>query len=131
MRPLLPLQPGARGLSWQGGVGRAWVGQATERPHPQSLQTEKEAPQAPAGDTPAVPPSRRGQKTQPLIPEICFTSGGSTGSTEPLPGTAAIGEDGASLLIACAKCCLQVHASECFWDSPEHRGGGPQDTPVS
>ncbi|XP_049644000.1 lysine-specific demethylase 4B isoform X2 [Suncus etruscus] len=87
-------------------------------PYSQSLQMEKEAPPAPAGDTPAAPPSRRGQKTQPLIPEICFTSGGSTGSTEPLPGTAAIGEDGASLLIACAKCCLQVHAS-CYGVRPE------------
>uniref|UniRef100_A0A8C4VX25 Lysine-specific demethylase 4B n=1 Tax=Gopherus evgoodei TaxID=1825980 RepID=A0A8C4VX25_9SAUR len=55
--------------------------------------------------------SNCGQKTKPLIPEMCFTSGGE--NTEPLPSNSYIGEDGTSLLISCAKCCLQVHASEC------------------
>ncbi|XP_054982901.1 lysine-specific demethylase 4B isoform X2 [Sorex araneus] len=89
-------------------------------PYSQSLQTDKEAPQAPSGEAgPATPSSQSGQKTRPLIPEICFTSGGgSTGSTEPLPASAAIGEDGASLLVACTKCCLQVHAS-CYGVRPE------------
>lgn len=56
--------------------------------------------------------SKCGQKTKPLIPEMCFTSSGE--NTEPLPSNSYIGEDGTSPLISCAKCCLQVHASECF-----------------
>lgn len=77
----------------------------------QSLQPEKEAPQASLGEGPsAAPPSKSGQKTRPLIPEMCFTSSGE--NTEPLPANSYIGDDGTSLLIACAKCCLQVHASE-------------------
>lgn len=42
---------------------------------------------------------------------MCFTS--SAENTEPLPANSYIGDDGTSLLITCAKCCLQVHASEC------------------
>lgn len=76
----------------------------------QSLQMEKEAPQASLGEGPSIPPSKCGQKTRPLIPEMCFTS--SAENTEPLPANSYIGDDGTSLLIACAKCCLQVHASE-------------------
>lgn len=76
----------------------------------QSLQTEKEAPQASLGEGSASP-SKSGQKTRPLIPEMCFTS--SAENTEPLPANSYIGDDGTSLLITCAKCCLQVHASEC------------------
>lgn len=71
---------------------------------------EKEAPQASLGEGPSIPPSKCGQKTRPLIPEMCFTS--SAENTEPLPANSYIGDDGTSLLIACAKCCLQVHASE-------------------
>lgn len=79
----------------------------------QSLQTEKEAPQASLGEGPsAAPPSKSGQKTRPLVPEMCFTASGE--NTEPLPSNSYIGDDGTSLLIACAKCCLQVHASECW-----------------
>lgn len=79
----------------------------------QSLQTEKEAPQASLGEGPsAAPPSKSGQKTRPLVPEMCFTASGE--NTEPLPANSYIGDDGTSLLIACAKCCLQVHASECW-----------------
>uniref|UniRef100_A0A8C3V252 [histone H3]-trimethyl-L-lysine(9) demethylase n=1 Tax=Catharus ustulatus TaxID=91951 RepID=A0A8C3V252_CATUS len=53
-----------------------------------------------------------GIKSKPLIPEMCFTSSGE--NTEPLPSNSYIGEDGTSPLISCAKCCLQVHASECL-----------------
>uniref|UniRef100_A0A673V1J2 [histone H3]-trimethyl-L-lysine(9) demethylase n=1 Tax=Suricata suricatta TaxID=37032 RepID=A0A673V1J2_SURSU len=72
--------------------------------------------QASLGEGPSAPPSRSGQKTRPLIPEMCFTSGGE--NTEPLPANSYIGDDGTSLLIACAKCCLQVHAS-CYGIRPE------------
>uniref|UniRef100_A0A4W3K7G4 [histone H3]-trimethyl-L-lysine(9) demethylase n=1 Tax=Callorhinchus milii TaxID=7868 RepID=A0A4W3K7G4_CALMI len=54
--------------------------------------------------------------TKPLIPEMCFTSGGE--NTEPSPTNSYIGEDGTSLLISCAKCCLQVHAS-CYGIRPD------------
>lgn len=43
---------------------------------------------------------------------MCFTASGE--NTEPLPANSYIGDDGTSPLIACAKCCLQVHASECW-----------------
>ncbi|XP_006868972.1 PREDICTED: lysine-specific demethylase 4B [Chrysochloris asiatica] len=87
-------------------------------PYSQSLQPEKEAAQASLGEGPsaAAPLSRSGQKTRPLVPEMCFTSSGE--NTEPLPANSYIGEDGTSLLIACAKCCLQVHAS-CYGIRPE------------
>uniref|UniRef100_A0A7J7TA37 [histone H3]-trimethyl-L-lysine(9) demethylase n=1 Tax=Pipistrellus kuhlii TaxID=59472 RepID=A0A7J7TA37_PIPKU len=85
-------------------------------PYSQSLQMEKEAPQASLGEGPSIPPSKCGQKTRPLIPEMCFTS--SAENTEPLPANSYIGDDGTSLLIACAKCCLQVHAS-CYGIRPE------------
>ncbi|XP_057345785.1 lysine-specific demethylase 4B isoform X3 [Manis pentadactyla] len=86
-------------------------------PYSQALQTEKEAPHASLGEgASAVPPSKSGQKTRPLIPEMCFTSSGE--NTEPLPANSYIGEDGTSQLIACAKCCLQVHAS-CYGVRPE------------
>lgn len=73
---------------------------------------EKEAAPAPSGEPSSfLHLSRCGQKTKPLIPEMCFTSSGE--NTEPLPSNSYIGEDGTSPLISCAKCCLQVHASEC------------------
>lgn len=85
-------------------------------PYSQSLQTEKEAPQVSLGEGSSVLPSKSGQKTRPLIPEMCFTS--SAENMEPLPANSYIGDDGTSLLIACAKCCLQVHAS-CYGIRPE------------
>lgn len=86
-------------------------------PYSQSLQTEKEAALASVTEGPsAPPPSRCGQKTRPLIPEMCFTSSGE--NTEPLPANSCVGDDGTSPLIACAKCCLQVHAS-CYGVRPE------------
>ncbi|XP_074053600.1 lysine-specific demethylase 4C isoform X6 [Macrotis lagotis] len=49
------------------------------------------------------------EKTKPLIPEMCFIY--SEENTEHSPSNAFIEEDGTSLLISCAKCCVQVHAS--------------------
>ncbi|NWR77009.1 KDM4B demethylase, partial [Centropus unirufus] len=86
-------------------------------PYNQSLQVDKEAVQVSAGEaTSFVHLSKCGQKTKPLIPEMCFTSSGE--NTEPLPSNSYIGEDGTSPLIACAKCCLQVHAS-CYGIRPD------------
>lgn len=102
----------------------------------QALQTEKEAPTASLGEgSSATLPSKSGQKTRPLIPEMCFTSGGE--NTEPLPANSYIGDDGTSPLIACGKCCLQVHASECHCGAQRSRtllqgaGGGAGGAPSS
>lgn len=54
---------------------------------------------------------------------MCFTSSG--GNTEPLPANSCVDDDGTSLLIACAKCCLQVHASECRPPRQWAEGGAP------
>ncbi|KFW04717.1 Lysine-specific demethylase 4B, partial [Eurypyga helias] len=86
-------------------------------PYNQSLQMDKDAVPVSAGETTSfVHLSKCGQKTKPLIPEMCFTSGGE--NTEPLPSNSYIGEDGTSPLISCAKCCLQVHAS-CYGIRPD------------
>ncbi|XP_020027976.1 lysine-specific demethylase 4B isoform X1 [Castor canadensis] len=83
----------------------------------QSVQTEKEPAPAPLGEGSSTSlPSKSGQRTRPLIPEMCFTSSGE--NTEPLPANSCVGDDGTSPLIACAKCCLQVHAS-CYGVRPE------------
>lgn len=84
-------------------------------PFSQSVQTEREALATP-GDSAVQPPSKSGQRTRPLIPEMCFTSSGE--NTEPLPANSYVGEDGTSPLISCAHCCLQVHAS-CYGVRPE------------
>ncbi|XP_032859633.1 lysine-specific demethylase 4C isoform X2 [Tyto alba] len=55
------------------------------------------------------------EKTKPLIPEMCFIY--SEENTENYPPNAFIEEDGTSLLISCAKCCVRVHAS-CYGVSP-------------
>uniref|UniRef100_A0A8D2QPX5 [histone H3]-trimethyl-L-lysine(9) demethylase n=1 Tax=Zosterops lateralis melanops TaxID=1220523 RepID=A0A8D2QPX5_ZOSLA len=49
------------------------------------------------------------EKTKPLIPEMCFIY--SEENTENYPSNAFVEEDGTSLLISCAKCCIRVHAS--------------------
>uniref|UniRef100_A0A8C8AUS2 [histone H3]-trimethyl-L-lysine(9) demethylase n=1 Tax=Otus sunia TaxID=257818 RepID=A0A8C8AUS2_9STRI len=49
------------------------------------------------------------EKTKPLIPEMCFIYSKKT--TENYPSNALIEEDGTSLLISCAKCCVRIHAS--------------------
>nr|XP_009502733.1 PREDICTED: lysine-specific demethylase 4B-like [Phalacrocorax carbo] len=86
-------------------------------PYNQSLQMDKEAVPVSAGETTSfIHLSKCGQKTKPLIPEMCFTSSGE--NTEPLPSNSYIGEDGTSPLISCAKCCLQVHAS-CYGIRPD------------
>lgn len=50
------------------------------------------------------------EKTKPLIPEMCFIY--SEENTGNYPSNAFIEEDGTSLLISCAKCCVRVHASK-------------------
>ncbi|XP_053512520.1 lysine-specific demethylase 4C isoform X1 [Artibeus jamaicensis] len=50
-----------------------------------------------------------GGKTKPLIPEMCFIY--SEENIEYSPPNAFLEEDGTSLLINCAKCCVRVHAS--------------------
>lgn len=50
------------------------------------------------------------EKSRPLIPEMCFIY--SEENTENYPSNALIDEDGTSLLISCAKCCIRVHASK-------------------
>ncbi|XP_075060935.1 lysine-specific demethylase 4B-like isoform X2 [Mixophyes fleayi] len=60
--------------------------------------------------------SKRGHRTKPIIPEMCFTS--SQGNMDPLPVSTYIGEDGTSPLLSCAKCCVQVHAS-CYGIHPD------------
>ncbi|NXA07140.1 KDM4B demethylase, partial [Sapayoa aenigma] len=86
-------------------------------PYNQSLQVDKEAVPVSTGESSSfIHLSRCGQKTKPLIPEMCFTSSGE--NTEPLPSNSYIGEDGTSPLISCAKCCLQVHAS-CYGIRPD------------
>ncbi|NWU82751.1 KDM4B demethylase, partial [Onychorhynchus coronatus] len=86
-------------------------------PYNQSLQVDKEAVPVSGGEPSSfIHLSKCGQKTKPLIPEMCFTSSGE--NTEPLPSNSYIGEDGTSPLISCAKCCLQVHAS-CYGIRPD------------
>ncbi|XP_044526905.1 lysine-specific demethylase 4B [Gracilinanus agilis] len=86
-------------------------------PYNQTLQTDKETSPASLGETSSLLQlSKCGQKTKPLIPEMCFTSSGE--NIEPLPANSYIGDDGTSLLIACAKCYLQVHAS-CYGIRPD------------
>lgn len=46
------------------------------------------------------------EKTKPLIPEMCFIY--SEENTENYPSNAFIEEDGTSLLISCAKCCVAM-----------------------
>uniref|UniRef100_W5LVH2 Lysine-specific demethylase 4B n=1 Tax=Lepisosteus oculatus TaxID=7918 RepID=W5LVH2_LEPOC len=70
-----------------------------------------------SADSLTIPVSKCGTYTRPLIPEMCFSSGGE--NTEPLPANSYIGDDGTSLLISCSKCCLQVHAS-CYGVRPDH-----------
>ncbi|KAG8454510.1 hypothetical protein GDO86_000938 [Hymenochirus boettgeri] len=65
---------------------------------------------------PITPASKKGQKTKPLIPEMCFTASGF--NTDPLPVSTYTGEDGSSILLSCTKCCLQVHAS-CYGVQPD------------
>uniref|UniRef100_A0A8C5P8T3 Lysine-specific demethylase 4B n=1 Tax=Leptobrachium leishanense TaxID=445787 RepID=A0A8C5P8T3_9ANUR len=63
-----------------------------------------------------IPVSKRGERTKPLIPEICFTS--SESNMAPLPVSTYTAEDGTSPLLNCAKCCVQVHAS-CYGVCPD------------
>uniref|UniRef100_V9K7C9 [histone H3]-trimethyl-L-lysine(9) demethylase n=1 Tax=Callorhinchus milii TaxID=7868 RepID=V9K7C9_CALMI len=56
------------------------------------------------------------KKTKPLVPEMCFTSGGD--NSDLSLATSYIEEDGTSALVTCAKCCVCVHAS-CYGVAPE------------
>ncbi|XP_075065448.1 lysine-specific demethylase 4C isoform X1 [Mixophyes fleayi] len=49
------------------------------------------------------------QKTKPLVPEMCFIY--SEDNTEYSPSNTFIDDDGRSQIIACTRCCVQVHAS--------------------
>jgi jumonji domain-containing protein 2 len=55
------------------------------------------------------------EKTKPLIPEMCFIY--SEENMDYSPPNAFLEEDGTSLLISCAKCCVQVHASKYICNS--------------
>ncbi|XP_057697446.1 lysine-specific demethylase 4B [Corythoichthys intestinalis] len=66
------------------------------------------------GQQPFTP--HHGSRTRPIVPEMCFSVG--TGSTEPLPTSNYIGEDGTSILLRCSSCNMQVHAS-CFGVNPD------------
>uniref|UniRef100_UPI00398E3C1E lysine-specific demethylase 4A isoform X2 n=1 Tax=Pristiophorus japonicus TaxID=55135 RepID=UPI00398E3C1E len=59
---------------------------------------------------------RNQMKSKPLVPEMCFTSG-SDHVDLSLP-TSYMEEDGTSILVTCAKCCVCVHAS-CYGVAPE------------
>ncbi|XP_072904478.1 lysine-specific demethylase 4C-like isoform X3 [Hemitrygon akajei] len=70
----------------------------------QSLETKSQI----ESNSAEVSPSKQ-HKSKPLIPEMCFAC--SEESNEFYPTNSFINEDGTSLLISCAKCSLQVHAS--------------------
>ncbi|XP_054645821.1 lysine-specific demethylase 4B [Dunckerocampus dactyliophorus] len=59
---------------------------------------------------------RHGNRTRPIVPEMCFSV--RAGSTEPPPTSHYIGEDGTSVLICCSSCNMQVHAS-CYGVNPD------------
>ncbi|XP_026722604.1 lysine-specific demethylase 4C isoform X2 [Athene cunicularia] len=61
------------------------------------------------------------EKTKPLIPEICFIYGEE--NIENFPSNALVEEDGTSLLISCAKCCIRIHAS-CYGVFPHEIHNG-------
>ncbi|XP_037105760.1 lysine-specific demethylase 4B isoform X2 [Syngnathus acus] len=69
-----------------------------------------------ANDSQRTPIPCHGDRTRPIVPEMCFSVG--TGSTEPLPTSNYIGEDGTSVLICCSSCKMQVHAS-CYGVNPD------------
>ncbi|XP_014731098.1 PREDICTED: lysine-specific demethylase 4C isoform X2 [Sturnus vulgaris] len=67
------------------------------------------------------------EKTKPLIPEMCFIY--SEENTENYPSNAFVEEDGTSLLISCAKCCvamvfllMKFITSGCVLDAEEKPG---------
>ncbi|KAM6962530.1 lysine-specific demethylase 4B [Aplochiton taeniatus] len=71
-------------------------------------------------DSPDACLPRCGSYTHPLVPEMCFSTGAE--NTEPLPSNSHIDDDGASMLLSCSSCLVQVHAS-CYGVKP-HSGSG-------
>nr|XP_057928697.1 lysine-specific demethylase 4B [Doryrhamphus excisus] len=59
---------------------------------------------------------RHGNRTRPIVPEMCFSV--RADSTEPPPTSHYIGEDGTSVLLCCSSCNMQVHAS-CYGVNPD------------
>uniref|UniRef100_W5M9S3 [histone H3]-trimethyl-L-lysine(9) demethylase n=1 Tax=Lepisosteus oculatus TaxID=7918 RepID=W5M9S3_LEPOC len=55
-------------------------------------------------------------RTKPLIPEMCFTA--TEDNTEVRFSAPYLEEDGTSLLVSCAQCCVRVHTS-CYGVAPE------------
>uniref|UniRef100_A0A4W4EKN0 [histone H3]-trimethyl-L-lysine(9) demethylase n=1 Tax=Electrophorus electricus TaxID=8005 RepID=A0A4W4EKN0_ELEEL len=56
-------------------------------------------------------------RTKPLIPEVCFTTT-TEDSAELHLSTPHLEQDGTSVLISCAQCCVRVHTS-CYGVAPE------------
>ncbi|XP_012680815.2 lysine-specific demethylase 4B [Clupea harengus] len=77
--------------------------------------------EAPPLDSASLLLSRCGSFTWPLVPEMCFSSGGE--NTEPPPSSTVTRDDGTSLLLSCSSCSLQVHAS-CYGVHPEMQKEG-------
>uniref|UniRef100_A0AAY4B6W7 [histone H3]-trimethyl-L-lysine(9) demethylase n=1 Tax=Denticeps clupeoides TaxID=299321 RepID=A0AAY4B6W7_9TELE len=65
---------------------------------------------------PPVGPAGK-QRTKPLIPEMCFSTT-TEDSVETHLSTPYLEEDGTSLLISCAQCCVRVHTS-CYGINPK------------
>ncbi|KAF7703060.1 hypothetical protein HF521_022067 [Silurus meridionalis] len=73
--------------------------------------TQPQKDSASVSDVSCIPVSRCGEKTRPLVPEMCFSAG--MANTEPLPSSAET-----STLLSCTCCNLQVHAS-CYGVKPD------------
>uniref|UniRef100_A0AAY5EPQ2 [histone H3]-trimethyl-L-lysine(9) demethylase n=1 Tax=Electrophorus electricus TaxID=8005 RepID=A0AAY5EPQ2_ELEEL len=70
------------------------------------------------GDREPAPIQAGGQvRTKPLIPEVCFTTT-TEDSAELHLSTPHLEQDGTSVLISCAQCCVRVHTS-CYGVAPE------------
>ncbi|XP_063056818.1 lysine-specific demethylase 4B [Engraulis encrasicolus] len=65
--------------------------------------------------------SKSGSFTRPVVSEMCFSSGGE--NTEPPPSSSGTRDDGTSMLMTCAGCNLQVHAS-CYGVPPDRQKDG-------
>uniref|UniRef100_A0AAY5F023 [histone H3]-trimethyl-L-lysine(9) demethylase n=1 Tax=Electrophorus electricus TaxID=8005 RepID=A0AAY5F023_ELEEL len=76
------------------------------------------SPASLCGDREPAPIQAGGQvRTKPLIPEVCFTTT-TEDSAELHLSTPHLEQDGTSVLISCAQCCVRVHTS-CYGVAPE------------